>query len=151
MTAPPWGHKPPAVHQPSYFHVIPPPGLSARCLYWLRRADEGNWRPNRHLWKQGYDGRAGWLGVFIWELEKVIAPLLANLEAATSSTCTKALGHDLDNCCQGCHAGWEGDGEYMCDGYDVQARDLHVCCRASIASNSLIHLVPPLVRMRARQ
>jgi hypothetical protein len=120
-------------------------------LYWLRRADEGTWRPNRHLWKQNYDGRAQWLGVHIWESAKVITPLVANLEAATGSTCTKALGHDVNNCCQGCHAGWESEGTYMCDGYDVQARDLHACCTAAIASDSLRKLVPWHLRTEARR
>jgi hypothetical protein len=151
MTAPTWGHKPPPVPKPIHFNCAPPPELSGRCLYWLRRADQGNWRANRRFWEQEDEGRAILLGAFVWEVRNVIVPLLANLKEATSSSCARALGHDLKNCCAPCHAQWECDGEYMCDGYDVQARDLHTCCKAAIISGDLRDLVPWHVRLGARR
>ncbi|MFE6000331.1 hypothetical protein ACFQ6C_26280 [Streptomyces sp. NPDC056454] len=148
MTAPPWGHKPPAVADHTTHWTDAPPALSDRCLYWLRRIDESSWRPNRHFWKEGYDHRATWLGVWIWEVEKVILPILANLEAGTGSSCSRALGHDLNACCGSCHGNWE-DGEYMCDGYDLRGRDLHACCQAAIISAELRKLIPWYAVVRA--
>jgi hypothetical protein len=149
VTAPPWGHKP----RPAFrgFSTTPPPGLSARCLYWLRRADDGNWRVNRRFWEQSDEGRADLLGVHAWEVKNVLVPFLANLKEDSSSHCSRALGHDINNCCVSCHADWEYEGTYMCDGYDVRARDLHTCCKASTTSLDLIQRMPWDVRMEARR
>lgn len=151
MTAPPWGHKPPHVGYSAHFCYSPPPQLSERCRYWLRRADEGNWRANRHFWKQGLIGRAHLLGVRGWEIDNLIVPFLANLKAAPGAHCARALGHDVANCCGSCHAGWESEGTPMCDGYDVRGKDLHACCKAAITSTSARELMPWHARVEARR
>ena len=76
MPAPPWGHKPPAVDNPERYWIDPPPVMSERCAYWLRRYREGTWRPNKYLAAEGYHSRAEKLGVYIWESVHVFAPLL---------------------------------------------------------------------------
>lgn len=76
MTTPPWGHKPPPVDDIEAYWNNPPPALSERCEYWLRRYREGSWKPNKHLARECYDCRAGKLGVYIWESVNVFAPLI---------------------------------------------------------------------------
>jgi hypothetical protein len=75
MTAPPWGHKPPPVDDPTAYWNDPPPTPSARCTYWLQRHADGNWRPNRRLRIEGYHTAAEQLGVWIWEYLHTIRPL----------------------------------------------------------------------------
>ena len=151
MTAPPWGHKPRPAFASLTGAARRPSGLSARCLYWLRRAVDGNWQANRRFWEQSDEGRAVLLGVHVWEITNVLVPLLANLKAGDLFGCARALGHDVDKCCNNCHAEYEGDGTYMCDGYDIRARDLHACCKAATTSDELIKLVPWDVRWAARR
>ncbi|MEV7675152.1 hypothetical protein [Streptomyces sp. NPDC088752] len=120
--------------------------MSARCLYWLARIEDSTWRPNRHFWNQGYDGRSTWLGTWLWEAQNIISPLLANLESGVGLQCARALGHNLNDCCGSCHGQYEYEGTYMCDGYDWKGRGLHTCCQASITSSNNLHLVPWSVR-----
>lgn len=76
MTAPPWGHKPPAVDDHYAYWVNPPPALSPRVEYWLRRLADGTWVPNRRFRVEGYDARTAWLGVYMWEYFNIIGPAL---------------------------------------------------------------------------
>lgn len=76
MTTPPWGHKPPAVDDETRYSHEPPPELSARCRYWLRRYRAGHWRPNRRVRRQGYHNLAAVLGIYIWEGLHVMRPLM---------------------------------------------------------------------------
>ena len=76
MSAPPWGHKPPAVLDITTFWTEQPPYISPRCAYWLRRHDNGTWRPNRRLRTEGYHAAAEHLGIWIWEYLHLIRPLL---------------------------------------------------------------------------
>lgn len=48
--------------------------------------------------------------------------------------CGKVVGHKIEKCCDTCHARWEHDGEYMCDGKDKDGKDLHTCCVAACRS-----------------
>lgn len=80
MTAPPWGHKPPAVDDIQTFWSEPPPDLSPRVEYWLKRLVDGTWKPNRIYNTQGYYGRAQWLGVYLWEYFNIIYPVLCGEE-----------------------------------------------------------------------
>ncbi|MFD7705681.1 hypothetical protein [Streptomyces sp. NPDC059786] len=75
MSAPPWGHKPPAVEDVTTFWNEPPPASSPRCGYWLQRYDDGTWKPNRRIRTEGYHVAAEHLGVWIWEYLHVIRPL----------------------------------------------------------------------------
>lgn len=70
--------KPPKVNDRYRYWVERPPALSSRCVYWVRQIMRG-WRPNRRLSCLGYDEKAGWFGVYIWELLNVLGPLLAAL------------------------------------------------------------------------
>jgi hypothetical protein len=56
MTAPPWGHKPPAVADVETYWTAPPPALSPRVEYWLKRLADGTWKPNRRFRIEGYYG-----------------------------------------------------------------------------------------------
>lgn len=73
MTAPPWGHKPPAVDRYAYWRD-PPPEPSPRLTYWMRRLTEGSWHPNKYLRREGYDTAAEITGVYIWEWWNVLGP-----------------------------------------------------------------------------
>jgi hypothetical protein len=84
MPEPPWGHKPPAVDDHYRYWVEPPPTLSPRVEYWLRRLSDGTWKPNRRFQMQGYDGRTSWLGVYMWEYFNIILPLLREYEERSS-------------------------------------------------------------------
>lgn len=84
MTTPPWGHKPAPVDDVERYWIDPPPGMSERCAYWLRRYHEGTWRPNKYLADESYYGRAAKLGVYIWESVHLFAPLLEEHYSATS-------------------------------------------------------------------
>ncbi|MEU1434043.1 hypothetical protein ABZ438_08080 [Streptomyces sp. NPDC005786] len=75
MTAPPWGHKPPAVTDPEQHWNTPPPAPSARCQYWIRRHRDGTWHPNRLIRREGYHSAAEHLGIWIWEYLNLIRPL----------------------------------------------------------------------------
>lgn len=77
---PPWGHKPAAVNAIEVYWSTPPPALSPRVQYWLKRLADDQWRPNKYLRAQGYYGAAAWLGVYIWEWTNLLRPLLAELE-----------------------------------------------------------------------
>ncbi|HEY2085482.1 MAG TPA: hypothetical protein VGH54_05535 [Mycobacterium sp.] len=74
MSEPPWGHKPPAVDRDAY-RDAPPPAPSPRLTYWLRRLDEGSWRPNKYFGR-GYEGDAEWCGVYVWEWLHVLSPII---------------------------------------------------------------------------
>ena len=74
MTTPPWGHKPPAVDDFARFWADPPPEQSERLTYWLRRLDEGSWKPNKYLAMLGYWPSSDWLGIYIWEYINILWP-----------------------------------------------------------------------------
>jgi hypothetical protein len=78
MTSPPWGHKPPAVDDIQLYWTGPPPTLSPRVQYWLKRLSDGTWKPNRRFRIEGYYGRAQYLGVYLWEYWNVVLPALAS-------------------------------------------------------------------------
>lgn len=82
MTAPPWGHKPPAVDDSYRYWSSPPPEPSPRVAYWLRRMDEGSWHLTAQLGGNGRDFMAEWLGVYMWEWLEVIWPAAAEMFAA---------------------------------------------------------------------
>lgn len=65
---------PPRVESYDYWSD-PPPVLSPRCLHWAKRIKDG-WRPGRNI-RNGYDGNAHYLGVYIWEYLHIIAPMLS--------------------------------------------------------------------------
>lgn len=76
MSAPPWGHKPPAVDDVTIYWDEPPHELSPRVEYWLRRLTEGTWVPHHEFNALGYDDRAEYLGVYLWEYFNIIYPVL---------------------------------------------------------------------------
>lgn len=77
MTAPPWGHKPPPVDDPERYWGSRPPVPSERALYWVRRLTvDGSWRGNRRLRRSGRHEAAAILGVYVWEWEHVLSPLV---------------------------------------------------------------------------
>lgn len=76
MTAPPWGHKPPPVDDPTRYWAVPPPEHSERLLYWMRRLLTGTWHPNRYIRRECAEGRAHVLGVYVWEATHVLAPMI---------------------------------------------------------------------------
>ena len=92
MSAPPWGHKPPAVDDATRYWTQPPAAPSPRCLYWLHRHDTGTWQPNRRLRTEDYHTAAEHLGIWIWEYLHLIRPLFdeeACADPLTSATpCT---------------------------------------------------------------
>jgi hypothetical protein len=48
--------------------------------WWLERINgEEQWRPNRRVRLMGYDEKAEWFGVYLWEYLEVLAPLLNRL------------------------------------------------------------------------
>jgi urease accessory protein UreF len=81
MTAPPWGHKPPAVDDVYRYWVSPPPEQSPRVAYWVRRLDEGSWHLTARLAEQGWDFMADWLGVYLWEWTWIILPKCREIES----------------------------------------------------------------------
>lgn len=89
MSAPTWGHKPPAVDDVTAFWNEPPPVISPRCAYWLRRYDAGTWRPNRYIRREGYHTGAEQLGVWIWEYRYLVHPLF-DVEDEADVTCENA-------------------------------------------------------------
>lgn len=54
------------------------------------------------------------------------------------SQCKQAAGHQEKDCCPKCHAAWESQGDYMCDGFDSEGYDLHTCCRAAMTSRDFL-------------
>ena len=80
MTAPPWGHKPPAVDDVQAYWSEPPWRLSPRVEYWLKRLTDGTWKPNRRFNGEGYHGSAEYLGVYLWEYFNIIYPVLCGDE-----------------------------------------------------------------------
>jgi hypothetical protein len=80
MTAPPWGHKPLPVDDVMRYWGEKPPEQSARCAYWIERWEQGTWRPNRRVRREGYHGAAELLGVYVWEYWNVMRPLMAEDE-----------------------------------------------------------------------
>ncbi len=67
--------KPPRVEDRYAYWNDPPPEMSERCAYWLRQINAG-WLPNRRISMEGYDGRAAWFGVWIWEYLHLLAPAI---------------------------------------------------------------------------
>lgn len=51
----------------------------------LRQIDRG-WRPNHAISTLGYDGSAGWYGIYIWEYLYLVAPRLAELRDSVVPT-----------------------------------------------------------------
>lgn len=72
--------KPPAVADHYRYWADQPPEPSARALWWVQQILRG-WRPNRRIGGEGYDGQAQWYGVWLWEFNHVITPLLSELDA----------------------------------------------------------------------
>lgn len=66
--------KPPRVGESDQYWSEAPPEISERCNYWARQIERG-WRPNRHI-PDCYCCFSEWLGVYIWEYQNVIQPLL---------------------------------------------------------------------------
>lgn len=85
MSAPAWGHKPPAVDDIERYWTTPPPVLSPRVEYWLRRLADGTWKPNKRFLRECYDCRTEWLGVYLWEYVNIIGPALAHTPGQVSS------------------------------------------------------------------
>lgn len=73
--------KPPPVTCHYDFWARPPDEPSPRCSWWLRQIGRG-WRDNTHIRRMGYDERAEWYGVYLWESLHLIEPLLADLRHA---------------------------------------------------------------------
>jgi len=65
---------PPRVDRYAYW-TNEPPDRSARCAWWVSRFEAG-WRPNRRVWRMGYDECAEYFGVYLWEYLNVISPLM---------------------------------------------------------------------------
>jgi hypothetical protein len=76
VTAPPWGHKPAAVVDHYDYWNDPPPALSPRVEYWLRRLSDGTWTPNKYLRCEGYDSASEHLGIYIWEYWHIVYPAM---------------------------------------------------------------------------
>lgn len=77
-------NRPPKVDDHYKYWGNPPRKLSDRCEYWLRQIVERNWLPNRRWRGECYDCRANWLGVYIWEYQNVLLPILRMKEEALS-------------------------------------------------------------------
>lgn len=71
---------PPRVGSHYDYWMQRPPVLSLRCMWWQLRILQG-WRPNRRCCAMGYDERAEFRGVYLWESLHVIDPLLRECEA----------------------------------------------------------------------
>lgn len=67
--------KPPPVRDHYLYWNDAPPAVSARCQYWVRQIERG-WRPNRRIRAECYDCSASWYGVYIWEYNNIIQPLI---------------------------------------------------------------------------
>lgn len=74
---PPWGHKPPAVRDAGAYVLTPPPVLSPRVEYWLRRFSDQTWKPNRRLRRADHETPGRHLGVYLWEYWNLIVPAMA--------------------------------------------------------------------------
>ena len=70
---------PPRVNRYDYW-TDPPPGPSPRLAYWVEKIEAG-WRPNRRISGMGYDCRAEFFGVYLWEYINVLYPLLVRKRA----------------------------------------------------------------------
>ncbi len=57
----------------------PPPEPSPKLKRWIARIKAG-WRPNRRIRQMGYDEKAEFFGVYLWEYLNVIAPMLQEAE-----------------------------------------------------------------------
>lgn len=66
---------PPRVDDRYAYWTKPPPEPSERCRWWCSKIRAG-WRPNRRVRKLGYDCRAEFFGVYIWEQLNILDPLL---------------------------------------------------------------------------
>lgn len=64
------------VADPYLYWTDKPPTLSARCVWWEARIRDHGWRPNRRIYRMGYDPSAHYFGVYIWEWLHVLSPLL---------------------------------------------------------------------------
>lgn len=69
---------PPRVFDHYAFWRDRPPEQSARCTWWLARIAAG-WRPNARVSAMGYDDKAEFFGVWMWEYLNVLYPVLAGL------------------------------------------------------------------------
>lgn len=73
MTAPP---NPPRVGNHDTYWSEPPPEPSPRLVWWLDRIIAESWEPNRRISAMGYDEASEWYGIYIWECQRVLRPLL---------------------------------------------------------------------------
>lgn len=73
--------KPPAPPRVDrYLHWSkPPPKISARCWWWLDKITAG-WRPGRRIRCLGYDCRAQFFGVYMWEQLNILDEALLAAE-----------------------------------------------------------------------
>jgi hypothetical protein len=106
MTGPPWGHKPPKVDDHYRYWRDPPPELSPRVEYWLRRIAEGSWKPNRWFWTEGYDDQCQILGVYMWEYLSLICPLMVAVLEGQCWPHQRELGLTLQ-----CHEAYYKEGK----------------------------------------
>lgn len=67
------------VDDPDRYWGDPPPERSARCAWWVERINAG-WRRNRRLREMNYYASAGYFGIYIWEWQHVLYPLLCEVE-----------------------------------------------------------------------
>ena len=66
---------PPRVADHYQYWATPPPERSARCAAWEARIANG-WKPNKRFRAEGYDTASQMFGVYIWEYQNVLYPLL---------------------------------------------------------------------------
>lgn len=72
MTAP---TTPPRVEDVYAFWMKPPPEPSARSLWWALRIKNG-WKPNKRVRAMGYADAAKFFGVYVWEYQHELQPLI---------------------------------------------------------------------------
>jgi hypothetical protein len=68
--------KPPKVDDHYRYWGKAPPERSPRCQYWVDQIKRG-WKRNRRIGMMGYDEGSEWFGVYIWEYQNVLMPLMA--------------------------------------------------------------------------
>lgn len=66
---------PPGVSDIEEHWTSAPPTPSTRCLWWQAKLANG-WRPNRRIRALAYHAAARWFGVWIWEYNNVLRPIL---------------------------------------------------------------------------
>lgn len=81
--------KPAKVSDAEDYWLFAPSKLSARCAYWVRQIERG-WLPNRRIARAGYRNSADWYGVYIWEFQNVLDPLIKKVRTQLVSSCSSA-------------------------------------------------------------